>query len=134
MKKICSNCKTEKRIEFFNKKSNSKDGYSSKCKECNKEYLKNHYLSNKDEYKKRNKLNRKKLKEWFHSFKSELKCIKCEEDRWWVLEFHHRESDKKEGHVYSILMSYGKKKFKKEVEKCDLLCANCHKDVHYNPN
>lgn len=38
MLKVCSKCKQEKDIELFNRCKNSKDGYSSYCKECQRQY------------------------------------------------------------------------------------------------
>lgn len=132
MKKICSKCKNEKFLNEFNKKSESKDGLNSQCRECNKEYLKNHYINNKEYYYNKSKEKRKKLKEWFINYKKNLKCIKCGEDREWVLDFHHRDPSKKDNYVINLLYISGKSKTLKEIKKCDVLCANCHRDVHYH--
>lgn len=134
MKKLCGNCKIKKSVEEFNKKSVSKDGLNSQCKDCNKIYLKNHYLKNKEGYLKRNQKKREKLKKWFINYKQTLKCSICPESRYWVLDFHHRDPSKKDGDVYKLLMTIGKNKGLKEMEKCDVLCANCHRDVHYHMN
>ena len=47
-----------------------------------------------------------------------------------ALEFHHRDPTQKDisigsGYTYSI------KKLLEEIEKCDLLCANCHREIHF---
>lgn len=36
--KICSKCKVEKTFDMFSKRTTSKDGYRSQCKQCEKEY------------------------------------------------------------------------------------------------
>ncbi|MFH1500633.1 MAG: hypothetical protein ABIE22_01675 [archaeon] len=46
-----------------------------------------------------------------------------------ALEFHHVERNK-EGHVSRIIKDYSKQKSLKEVKKCILLCANCHREIH----
>lgn len=46
-----------------------------------------------------------------------------------ALHFHHRE--KKDATISSLIGSYRAKKVWKEIEKCELLCANCHAEVHY---
>jgi hypothetical protein len=40
MLKICTKCNKKKNIDEFHKKSNSKDGYRSNCRECSSEYNK----------------------------------------------------------------------------------------------
>lgn len=131
--KVCSSCTLEKPISQFNKKSSSKDNLSVYCKECNKQKLKEHYYSNKELYYNKQKRRREKLQKCFVEYKKTLKCIKCEEDRWWVLDFHHRDSSTKEGYI-SNLLHKSKKAFEDELEKCDVLCANCHRDTHYQEN
>ena len=129
--KICTKCKTKKSIKEFNKKSKSKDGYNSHCRECNKEALKSHYRRNKEKYKERNNKKREQLRKDFQKFKETLSCTKCDEDRWWVLDFHHRDPKMKDGYVGRFFIENSKDRFEKELEKCDVLCANCHRDAHY---
>ena len=45
--------------------------------------------------------------------------------------FHHRDKTEKE-FVLSRNFNKSWEKIKKEAEKCDLLCANCHTELHYN--
>lgn len=46
-----------------------------------------------------------------------------------ALEFHHI-SGKAESPSY-VIMRWSWEKAKKELEKCILLCANCHREAHY---
>lgn len=58
------------------------------------------------------------------------KCQECGYDKCInALEFHHLD-DKKEKPTY-IIMRWSWERVKKELEKCILLCANCHREVHY---
>lgn len=50
------------------------------------------------------------------------KCISA-------LEFHHKGKNK-DGHLTTIIKNSSKQKALKEVEKCILLCANCHRELH----
>jgi len=62
------------------------------------------------------------------------KCLKCGYDKCLAaLEFHHRKPKYKnkllEGNrAFSIKGKWNE--LKKELNKCDLLCANCHREVH----
>jgi len=51
------------------------------------------------------------------------KCLKA-------LEFHHLESDKKDFGISSKGYTRSWEVIKKELNKCVLLCANCHREVH----
>lgn len=57
------------------------------------------------------------------------KCLKCGYDRCLrALQFHHRESDKKEFVISRGTYSW--ERIKIELDKCDLLCSNCHVELH----
>lgn len=56
----------------------------------------------------------------------------CGEDRIWCLDFHHTNPSEKEGSVFHMIQAPNK--LKSELEKCIVLCANCHRDVHYQMN
>jgi len=57
------------------------------------------------------------------------KCQECGEDRPWLLIFHHKDPEEKEFNICDILgLSWNN--IEKEVLKCDLLCYNCHREIH----
>ena len=62
------------------------------------------------------------------------KCTRCELkiDIPDVYDFHHRDPNEKE---FGLAQNSGKnlslERCKKEADKCDLLCKNCHAIVHY---
>lgn len=70
----------------------------------------------------------KKRDEWIQSFK--VKCKYCEENRFPCLDFHHRDSDEKMGTIGQV-RHWPKEKLLAEIEKCDVVCANCHRWLHY---
>ena len=51
-----------------------------------------------------------------------------------ALQFHHRNPEEKDFTLSRINLSKGfsMDELIKEVDKCDLLCANCHSEEHYN--
>jgi len=51
------------------------------------------------------------------------KCLKA-------LEFHHLESDKKDFGISAKGYTRSWNATKKELDKCVLLCANCHRELH----
>jgi 5-methylcytosine-specific restriction endonuclease McrA len=60
-------------------------------------------------------------------------CQRCGYDRGMeALEFHHRDSARKEFGISSSGYTRGWAKVRAELRKCDLLCANCHRETHVN--
>jgi 5-methylcytosine-specific restriction endonuclease McrA len=51
---------------------------------------------------------------------------RCDE----ALEFHNRDSSKKDFGISSRGYTRSWKRVRKELDKCILLCANCHREVH----
>lgn len=60
------------------------------------------------------------------------KCCLCGYDKCInALEFHHLDKDLKEEKPSYIIMRWSWERAKKELEKCILVCSNCHKEIHY---
>lgn len=59
------------------------------------------------------------------------KCKHCGEDKIYLLDFHHRNPSEKEGELSDFSKGYNVEQFFLEIDKCDLLCANCHREFHY---
>lgn len=130
--KVCSKCKKEFDVSFFTKKKSHKDGLSSNCKDCTREAVRKHYYNNKGYYLDKNKRKRKKVQEWFKKYRETLQCEKCSDSRWYVLDFHHNNDDDKKHNVAKFSREAGSyKRLLEEIEKCSILCSNCHRELHY---
>ena len=58
------------------------------------------------------------------------KCQRCGYDKYAdVLEFHHRDPNVKEASWNKIRL-WSWDKIKRELDKCSMLCANCHREEH----
>ena len=131
MNKFCKYCGIEKPTSEFHRNSVKEDGLADRCKECRRVYHRQHYLNNKKVYIDKAKIRSKELSTWFENYKKELKCEFCGETRWWVLDFHHRDSKEKDGSISNLVRSGSKMKLTEEIKKCNVLCSNCHRDLHY---
>ena len=59
--------------------------------------------------------------------KSDRGCFYCGEAHPAALDFHHRDGETKEFNVASMTYNYSLERTLREIEKCDVVCANCHR-------
>ena len=126
----CSKCKNVKPLSDFNKHER---GLTSWCKECVRERSRQYYKEKGDVLKEKRKCYYKQKREWFNEYKKTLKCSKCEENHIACLEFHHINPDKKDFGISEALgqLNLSKEKIIEEISKCEILCSNCHKKLHW---
>jgi hypothetical protein len=72
----------------------------------------------------------KKIAE-FKEIKKNLKCNKCNEDDIACLDFHHLDPLEKDAAVGQIARKVSTKRLLEEIAKCEVLCSNCHRKLHY---
>jgi transposase-like protein len=77
---------------------------------------------------------RARLYEYLQQIKAKARCLYCGENHPAALQFHHRDPSQKEFNVGEFVTRQlgGIEKLKKEIEKCDVVCANCHLKYHHN--
>jgi len=162
--KKCTGCSTEKEdSEFYTKKRSQvrKDGsihywtgLYAKCKKCHDAInYKNRHLY-QDYYKQYRKENKEKIREktekYYVSQKTEwwsilgtltdLKCAVCGYNKHSAaLDFHHVDPEEKETTIHQLISGPRPnedniKVLKKELDKCIILCSNCHREHHAKYN
>lgn len=129
--KTCINCTQEKELSEFSFRYKDQNIYQNTCKVCSRKNNKKHYDNNKDYYIKRNKRSFKDISLYIEEYKSKRSCIKCGENHIACLDFHHINPENK-SFTIALGKTKGIKAIKKEIEKCELLCANCHRKLHYD--
>lgn len=130
-KRICTKCNLEKDFDDFAWKSEHKNLKASECKTCHKETRHNYYIKNAKTEKERIYKRKKELAKWLQEFKKTLKCEICSENEPCCLEFHHTDPNMKEINI-ALCATYGwsVQRTKNEIEKCIVICSNCHKKLH----
>ena len=100
------------------------------------------YLSNKQRIAERHKLNqsdhnqykkekRSEIKAWLKELKEQIPCADCKESYpCYVMEFDHVRGEKWATITHLVQQGYAKIAIEKEIQKCDLVCANCHRLRH----
>ena len=77
--------------------------------------------------------NKQNMVKWFQEYRNTLQCIKCGEAHGYCLEFHHPNGRGEQDFCISLLprKGWGKARIIAEIAKCDVLCRNCHAEVHW---
>jgi 5-methylcytosine-specific restriction endonuclease McrA len=128
--KICTKCKEEKMFTAFCKQSKSKDGYQPACKDCMAISYNNSRNKKKDHYLSVARLRRNQIQKQVSDWKTERGCLLCSETFGPCLELHHTNPKEKEGDP-SLFANQSFEAFLQEAAKCVILCANCHRKVHF---
>lgn len=111
--KLCIHCNETKTINNFYKKPK----ISSYCKNC---------------VSIQTKERQRKFKLKCLEYKGN-KCLNCGYNRCnGVLEFHHIDPNEKDFNISSVKTHKFNNKVIKELDKCILLCSNCHREIHNN--
>jgi hypothetical protein len=90
--------------------------YRHKCVQC---------------YSKQKTVEGNKRMEKFREYKKTLKCIRCGYNDHRALEFHHPNDDKDNFEPCVIARQRSWNNVMKELNKCEVLCSNCHRIEHY---
>jgi len=107
--------------------------WKQKNQEKMRAYRRLWYAKNSKHAKARVCERRKDLRLWFLSVKKTLKCERCPEDHPACLDFHHRDPEKKDVSLaMAIAAGWSKEHVMREMKKCRVLCANCHRKLHYH--
>jgi hypothetical protein len=116
--KVCSKCHINKSINNYTARGKSK--YRGACKLCTNTKINRQTRNNK------NNILKQKLVT-FKGGKCEICSIKTVHTG--IYDFHHKDPSLKE---YSIGTKRHSniEKYKNEIDKCHLLCSNCHREVH----
>jgi len=111
--KKCTRCQLEKKdSEFYEKRPDRKQ---SLCKPCFNDYCVERWIQRKKDAV---------------AYKGG-KCKICGYNKnYAALEFHHRDSSTKDFEWVKLRL-YKWDRVLEELDKCDLLCSNCHVEFHH---
>lgn len=131
--KICSSCKDPKNESDFPVDRKTKDGLHCYCKICASSKGKERYSKNPEPTKLRASLCRSKKRydrsALVKSIKLKYGCRLCLSKEIEILDFHHL--DKKDKTIsLTSPRDISLKNLFKEINKCVVLCASCHRRVH----
>jgi hypothetical protein len=115
----CADCETTKPLADFHKNQ-------WRCKPCQKAYHKSHYEANKQIYLDKAKTWRNRMHELVINEKQKP-CMDCGvQYPHYVMDFDHIQG-KKLGNISAMSRKKGIIRLQEELSKCELVCANCHR-------
>lgn len=127
----CTKCNVSKSDEGFSWRLRNKTR-KLQCKQCDKEYRKNHYWANRDYWLKKSKRVNKNLlkrnRDYVYDYLLSHPCVDCGETNPIVLEFDHLCPRNKTASVFEFMRKFfAIGRIQEEIDKCAIRCANCHK-------
>jgi hypothetical protein len=99
----------------------------SQSESSRKHYLKN-YVVRRAEIKRR----MQSAIRFVQGYKAASECLRCFESTPCCLDFHHRDPKLKVMEIATMpRRGCSIRNIVAEIEKCDILCANCHRKFHH---
>ncbi len=128
--KFCKNCNTNKEDSEFNKRKNK---LQSSCRSCQKSKWNVYYsnIENRIIHNKKSVVRKNEHKDIINKIKDNP-CTDCKQKfSPWIMDFDHINNDKKSDVCSLIKLKASLKTILIEISKCELVCANCHRDRTY---
>ena len=100
-------------------------------REKQRAYQRKWYSLNKTKQQAWNKNRKTKIRQQIAEYKEGKACIQCGFSDVRAFVFHHRNPEAKTTEIsIAYMKGWSWKRTLEEIEKCDLLCANCHAIKH----
>lgn len=123
--KVCSKCEADRPASDFWRRGT---GLSPWCKPCHRTRASERYKSpiEKRRIRENNKRKMHTVRLYIWGILTRSNCADCGESDPVVLEFDHLDGSAKERDI-SSLRDCSIAKLQSEIDKCEVVCANCHK-------
>lgn len=123
----CRRCQQELPLSSFARK---RDGHQAWCRACKKEYDAAWYQANRAKRRAKVRADRYAHGAWMDSLKEGKPCADCGRSYPpYVMEWDHLPGAEKELVLADTRRAaHAKERILAELEKCELVCANCHRE------
>lgn len=129
--KVCPKCQKKKQLGEFNTDRSRPDGKASYCRPCHRASRRETYRKHRKKHEETSKRGRaarlEKIRAYVREYLLAHPCVDCDETNPVVLEFDHVRGKKDVAVSVMIGKVFGLERIKKEIAKCDVRCANCHR-------
>ncbi|MBV6446331.1 MAG: hypothetical protein IFNCLDLE_02623 [Ignavibacteriaceae bacterium] len=103
---------------------------SERKKQIWRDWYNRHKVELREFYKEKNNKRKNEIKAYLKKIKLDKSCVRCGFSDPRALEYHHTKGNKEFEIATAINMGYSIERINKEIEKCELICANCHRIEH----
>jgi hypothetical protein len=119
-------CGEAKPLDDFHRNAAKRDGRQDWCRACKNAHHKTYYEAHREKFVKAADGTQRRFRQWYEGLKKGP-CVDCgQQFPPQVMHWHHTDPDTKDAHVGRLARTGSKTAVLREVEKCVLLCANCH--------
>ena len=131
----CDHCHEVKEIEEFNWRYKTPGIRHNTCRECMKWFNRRYFKGSAHEEHLKNVKERKQnarevARLYVQTYLETHPCVHCGEADPRVLDFHHRDPVQKEMAIaYMVGGGWSVGRIQEEIDKCDVLCSNCHRKL-----
>ncbi len=124
--RTCARCRLDKPLSDFGRKR--LNDFQPYRRPCQSEYKKEHYQGNEESYLASGRKRLGKLRELVRQAKDKP-CTDCGvKYPYYVMDFDHRNGDEKLAGLGQLMKRHSEASLIDEMAKCDLVCANCHRE------
>ena len=121
----CSRCRQAKPFADFGRRR--RGGFQPYCRPCQAAYHREHYQKNTAAYMAAAKRRMQRMKEIVRAAKDQP-CADCgRRYPYYVMDLDHREGEEKTANVNRLVWD-SERTLRAEIAKCDVVCANCHRE------
>ena len=122
--KHCAMCGQWKAASEFH---NSRTGQFSYCRECRRAYDRRYYQERGTARRARQRRRKLEARAWMAALKKGVPCTDCGQTfPVWVMHWDHLPGYQKVGSISAMVGSRSRTITIAELQKCELVCGNCH--------
>ncbi len=131
MTRRCVHCHQWKDEEEFAWRWKARGVRQKACRACRKlqyaQWYERHKAQHVSNVKQRTNRQRKASRQFVQDYLARHSCLDCKERDSIVLEFDHARGKKFKDVSKLVAEGYSIAAIQKEIDKCDVVCANCHR-------
>lgn len=133
--KVCTKCSKSKPLTEFNRRSRSPDGHMNWCRDCKHSYDAGWYQQNRERHIRNVRPFARRFRQTERAYAQSMKQVPCadcgKEYPPYVMDYDHVRGSKVTN--VSYLAGFARQRLRDEIEKCDVVCANCHRERTFGP-
>ncbi len=122
--KRCGLCRVLMSFDEFHRRGG---GYQTWCKSCRRRYDRAYHRRTRETRLTQKRVQHQRIVEWYRQLKSRTPCADCGRTfHHAAMSWDHLPGFEKLDDVSSLVSRHNKALILSEIEKCELVCANCH--------